>query len=87
MSQVTSQGYFSFHGWAVRFSVLVAKAREIQMAYRGRRDLARMDDRMLADIGVSRAQANAEANRRFWDLPKIASVRRGLTWRGRHRNA
>jgi uncharacterized protein YjiS (DUF1127 family) len=57
MSQVTSQGYFSFHGWAVRFSVLVAKAREIQMAYRGRRDLARMDDRMFADIGVSRAQA------------------------------
>lgn len=34
-----------------------------------RRRLARADDRMLKDIGVSRADAQAEAARPFWDLP------------------
>lgn len=33
-----------------------------------RRMLAEMDDRMLADIGVSRGDASMEANRRPWDL-------------------
>ncbi len=33
-----------------------------------RRLLATLDDRMLADIGVSRAEANREANRAPWDL-------------------
>jgi uncharacterized protein YjiS (DUF1127 family) len=27
-----------------------------------------MDDRMLSDIGLSRAQATHEASRRFWDI-------------------
>ena len=31
-----------------------------------RRDLAEMDDRMLKDLGVSRAQAHFEANRPIW---------------------
>jgi len=35
---------------------------------RGRRELAQMNDRMLADIGLSRSHAQAEASRRFWDL-------------------
>ena len=30
--------------------------------------LAEMDDRMLADIGISRAQAQLEANRAPWDV-------------------
>lgn len=34
----------------------------------GRRLLAQMDDRMLADIGVSRAEAQCEAARAPWDL-------------------
>ena len=33
---------------------------------RQRRLLAGMDDRLLRDIGVSRAQAKAEANKPFW---------------------
>jgi len=37
-------------------------------AVRTRRDLAAMDDRMLADIGLSRADALREAGRRPWDL-------------------
>ncbi|WP_424831179.1 DUF1127 domain-containing protein [Ruegeria sp.] len=34
-----------------------------------RRDLARLDDRALEDIGVTRAEARAEAARPLWDAP------------------
>jgi uncharacterized protein YjiS (DUF1127 family) len=40
-------------------------------AYRvaaSRRDLAEADDRTLADLGISRAQARFEASRAPWDL-------------------
>lgn len=37
--------------------------------WRQRRDLARLDDRALEDIGLSRAQADAEARRPIWDAP------------------
>ena len=33
-----------------------------------RRQLAEMDARMLADIGVNHASARYEADRAFWDL-------------------
>jgi len=33
---------------------------------RSRDTLARMDDRMLADIGLTRAEAESEAARPFW---------------------
>ncbi|MFD1111967.1 DUF1127 domain-containing protein [Pseudoroseomonas ludipueritiae] len=33
-----------------------------------RRLLAKMDSRLLADIGASRADAAMEANRSFWDI-------------------
>jgi uncharacterized protein YjiS (DUF1127 family) len=33
-----------------------------------RRQLAAMDDRMLADIGISRTDALREADRRPWDF-------------------
>lgn len=33
---------------------------------RQRRALAKLDDRMLRDIGVSRADANREAEKPFW---------------------
>lgn len=37
-----------------------------------RRQLAEMDDRMLADIGVSRAAAQFEAARPAWDCSRAA---------------
>lgn len=48
-------------GW---FSLLAAMLRAAQ----SRRRLAEMDDRMLKDIGISRAEAFEEANRAPWDI-------------------
>lgn len=35
---------------------------------RERRALARLDDRLLGDIGLTRADIEAETSRRFWDI-------------------
>ncbi|WP_281857829.1 DUF1127 domain-containing protein [Litoreibacter halocynthiae] len=37
--------------------------------YRQRRALAALDDSRLADIGLSRLEADAEASRPVWDAP------------------
>jgi uncharacterized protein YjiS (DUF1127 family) len=36
---------------------------------RQRRTLAALDDHILSDIGLTRAQAEAEADRPIWDAP------------------
>lgn len=41
---------------------------EMLRAMQSRKRLAEMDDRMLKDIGVSRAEAFEEANRAPWDI-------------------
>jgi len=38
--------------------------------YRQRRALARLDSAALKDIGLTCAEARAEANRPIWDLPR-----------------
>ena len=40
---------------------------EMREAVRGRRAIAAMDARMLADIGLSRTEAEEEVNRWPWD--------------------
>lgn len=35
---------------------------------RERRALARLDDRLLGDIGLTRADVERETSRRFWDI-------------------
>ena len=42
---------------------------ELLALYRQRRDLARLDDRALDDLGLTRDEANREARRWFWDTP------------------
>lgn len=37
--------------------------------HKQRRDLARLDDRALRDIGVTRNEAEAESTRPAWDVP------------------
>lgn len=44
-------------------------------AHRQRQFLARLDDRTLADIGLTRDEAAAEAARPLWDTP--------AAWQGR----
>lgn len=56
------------HPWLDLFLVALRVAE-------GRRALAAMDDRMLADIGLSRAEALAEASRAPWDLAPSARRR------------
>lgn len=55
-----------------RFSLL-GRILCLNETYRQRRALARLDAAALDDLGLTRAQANAEANRSFWDVP--------ATWR------
>ncbi len=37
--------------------------------WRSRQHLKSLDDRALADIGLTRAEADAEAKRPIWDVP------------------
>lgn len=41
-------------------------------AHRQRQALSRLDDRTLADIGLTRDQAQAETSRPLWDIPAAA---------------
>jgi uncharacterized protein YjiS (DUF1127 family) len=49
-----------------RFTIRLFEAFEV---WRQRQALLTLDDRMLKDIGVSRADVCREAARHFWDLP------------------
>jgi uncharacterized protein YjiS (DUF1127 family) len=42
---------------------------------RTRRELKSMDDRMLADIGIDRAQARVEADRMPWEFGVVPPAR------------
>ena len=44
------------------------RLRAIRAAVQSRRALATMDARMLSDIGLSRTEAEAEINRKPWDI-------------------
>ena len=50
-------------------SGLLATLRLALHAHAQRRHLAALDDHALSDIGLSRSQALAEANRPLWDVP------------------
>ena len=56
-------------GSGPRFWSLVRAALTTQ---RQRHELARLDDRSLMDLGLSRDQARQEANRPIWDQPSVA---------------
>ena len=41
---------------------------------RQRKQLSKMDDYLLKDIGVSRVEADREANRKFWDHSPVVDA-------------
>ncbi len=47
----------------------LARFGQILALSRSRRALARLDDHLLRDIGLSRSEAEAEAARDDWDVP------------------
>lgn len=49
---------------------LLSRIRRWSELSRQRRELARLSDEMLKDIGISRIDALREAKRPFWDDPK-----------------
>jgi uncharacterized protein YjiS (DUF1127 family) len=48
---------------------LPRSAMDLGALSRSRRGLARLDDHLLQDIGLTRAEALAEAERPVWDAP------------------
>ena len=54
---------------ALRLSRLPATLLGLVAMARSRQSLARLDDHLLRDIGLTRDQARAEAKRAPWDAP------------------
>lgn len=52
---------------SLRPGMLIQRLLRWQELRRQRRELLRLDDRMLSDLGISRADAWREAHRPFWD--------------------
>jgi uncharacterized protein YjiS (DUF1127 family) len=50
-------------GWITR---ALATLREWRLRAKGRSELARLDERMLRDIGITRAEAVFLSNKPFW---------------------
>lgn len=49
---------------------LLDRVKRAGATYRQRQALRRLDDNALADIGLSRSDAQREANRPLWDAPE-----------------
>jgi uncharacterized protein YjiS (DUF1127 family) len=57
------------NGLAVRLGQVFTRLEFAFQVARERRQLMTLDTCALKDIGVSRADADGEARRKFWDLP------------------
>ena len=55
-------------GWLASFLVLLGRWRGYSRRLNSRRQLLRLNDEQLRDIGLTRAQALVEAERPFWTL-------------------
>jgi uncharacterized protein YjiS (DUF1127 family) len=67
VGQVGQVGQLGFKGFRRAAGKLLAVLRRWQQLSYERRLLATLDSRMLRDIGVSRAEAERESARPFWD--------------------
>jgi uncharacterized protein YjiS (DUF1127 family) len=55
-------------GFSAQIGATLFRVRLALIARRQRRSLLALDDRMLADIGISRSQAYGEATRSLFDV-------------------
>ena len=55
-------------------AVIISRLRRWRDLSRQRRALARLDDRILKDIGVRHEDAAVEAQRHFWDDPSASGA-------------
>jgi uncharacterized protein YjiS (DUF1127 family) len=70
MTTISLTGFLTLpHGRRIVAEFSATARQRLAAAWRNyttRRDLAGMDDRMLQDLGISRAQARFEARRPIW---------------------
>jgi uncharacterized protein YjiS (DUF1127 family) len=66
-TRATTQGLRRFGG--LRQVSLLERLLQMAALRRQRLRLARLDDHLLEDIGLSRAEARREARRPAWDAP------------------
>ena len=64
-----SAGLPESFGWANKFARLAAWLRLVLTISAERRQLAKLSDRELDDIGITWAQARAESERASFDVP------------------
>lgn len=73
MSTMVRRGQRSHHNGTSqlirRFDRAVVFLLDYVEVAKQRRQLLALEDHALKDIGVTRAEANLEGNRSFWDLP------------------
>jgi hypothetical protein len=58
------------HTVSDRLNWLLAYAKTAFAVYAERRELQKLSDSQLQDIGITRAQMQCESNRSFFDLPE-----------------
>ena len=66
----SARSHFRVYRFNRRTPDLLSRIRRWSELSRQRRELARLSDEMLKDIGISRIDALREARRPFWDDPK-----------------
>jgi uncharacterized protein YjiS (DUF1127 family) len=52
------------------YKALLRRIVEWRQCAAGRRELRTLTDRDLRDIGIGRSEAEAEANKPFWEMPR-----------------
>ncbi|MCI4663557.1 MAG: DUF1127 domain-containing protein [Neomegalonema sp.] len=72
-STLPSRGAFTFGARPERRRSLFARLNIVGQIRSERIALADLSDDMLRDLGLTREEAMAEANRPVWDLPKERS--------------
>ncbi len=67
LADVPDKASAGLRNWLVSLALWLDQCLEVR---RQRHALRMMDNHMLKDIGLSRADVECEANRRFWDVGK-----------------